>query len=79
MDGASWIVFLHQWRHVSPWLLFCPHLCHSWHSLWFPCCHHGHLEDLADYHIFTESHQVGAEKTTPSTWLDASFFNTIVK
>lgn len=23
MDGASWIVFLHQWRHVLPWLSFC--------------------------------------------------------
>ena len=20
MDGASWIVFLHLWRHVLPWL-----------------------------------------------------------
>ncbi|KAJ4844799.1 hypothetical protein Tsubulata_038677 [Turnera subulata] len=30
------------------------HLCHSWHSLWFPWCHHGHSEDLAHYHILTK-------------------------
>lgn len=39
---------------------FCCYFCHSWHSLWFPCCHHGHSEDLAE--TLPHSYQEGVDE-----------------
>ena len=36
------------------------HLCNSWYSLWFSCCHHGHSKNLAE--ALPYPHQEGAYK-----------------
>ncbi|KAL6123824.1 hypothetical protein ACLB2K_076341 [Fragaria x ananassa] len=48
MDGEYWIVSLRLWRHALPWLLYCCHLCNSWHSLWFSGCYYGYSENLTE-------------------------------
>jgi len=36
------------------------HLCNSWYSVWFSCCHHGHSKNLAE--ALPYPHQEGTYK-----------------
>ncbi|KDO80357.1 hypothetical protein CISIN_1g021423mg [Citrus sinensis] len=45
---------------LCPGYRFCCHFCHSWYSLWFPCCYHGYSKDLAE--TLPYSYQEGAHK-----------------